>query len=180
MKRLTPIIVIAAVATALPVASAQARPAGGGAFGILRYDANENGQLTYQEYSEGLRAQFAEIDGNGDGVSTPDERKAAREARRSEGQTARFAALDTNGDGQVSGEEFAAMSERRGDGKRDGRGAGGRRGDRGGERGMRQENVSYDQFSERGLERFGEIDANGDQVIDQSELHAAMEKRRPT
>lgn len=172
MKRPTQIAVLALTCLMIPTASAQAGHGRGGSFGLLRHDANQDGQLTRQEFSEALQAQFAELDTNGDGTSTVEERKAARDARRAEGRGERFAALDTDGDGQVSESEFAARPDRqqRRSGFRGGRGSGPRGG-------MAAETLTFATFSERRLEAFEALDTDGDQVVNQAELHAAMGRR---
>lgn len=172
MKRPNQIAVLTLACLMIPAASAQAGHGRGGPFGLLRHDANQDGQLTRAELTNALEAQFAQMDTNGDGSSTAEERKAAREARRAEGRGDRFAALDADGNGQVSEEEFAARPERQG------RGPGLRGGRRAGQRGaMAQETITLAAFSERRLAAFDALDADGNQVVSQAELHAAAAKR---
>lgn len=160
-----------------PVAVAQQGAPHGAHFGMLRHDTNQDGQLTREELQAALASDFASRDTDGDGTITVAERQAAMEARRAEAMSQRFAALDTNSDGSLSADEFSArpnqgMAERM---ARQGNAQGSRfaRGP-----GMEMKDISFDDFSERRLAAFDKLDADGDQIVTQSELHAMAGKMR--
>ena len=78
----------------IPAAVAQQNASPRNAFGLLRHDANQDGRLTYEEYNTSLQQQFARIDGDGNGVSTPAEREAARELMQDAAALARLEGLE--------------------------------------------------------------------------------------
>ena len=156
----------------VPFANAQLSSAPRSDFGMLRHDANKDGQLTLNEFTTALQTQFAIQDADGNGVITGQERETAREARRKAMKTAHFSALDTNGDGAISQPEFEAQPQKAGPRRANMQHF---RGQRGPNRGVRPEqtDISYAEFSERALARFSIVDADSNNVITQEELHAA-------
>jgi Ca2+-binding EF-hand superfamily protein len=69
---------------------------------------------TRDEVIAKTKEMFAKLDLNHDGFITPDEIKAARDAKMAEMKKRRFDALDTNHDGIISRDEFlAAMPPQR-------------------------------------------------------------------
>lgn len=171
MKRALPIFSVLTALLVTPPALAQTDTHRQGPFGILRFDSNQDGQLTRQEFTQALNNQFAAMDANNDGQSTPEERAALREQRTEAGASERFARLDADGDGQVSEEEFAELRRERG--APDASSA--RR--RGPRMGARNETITFEDFSERQLARFANLDANDDDVVTQAELHSAPGRR---
>ena len=161
----------------VPAAVAQQGPPHGAHFGILKHDSNQDGQLTRDELQSALASDFASHDTDGDGTITVAERQAAMEASRSEAMKERFSALDTNSDGRLSAEEFSARPDQ-GDSHRMARqgkaqGPGFARGP-----GMEMKDISFEDFSQRRLAAFEKLDADGDQVVTQNELHAMAGKMR--
>lgn len=86
---------------------------GGGGFGLARADANEDGNITRDEFLARPIEHFDRLDANDDGVisaaerpqrPTPEQRAERREERRGERPNP-----DTNGDQLISRDEFAAM-----------------------------------------------------------------------
>ncbi len=172
MMNRIPLTILATACLLSPIATAQSPHTSSAAFGLLQHDANQDGQLTRQEFTDGLAAQFARIDLDGDGTSTPGERETARDARRTEQVAERFAHLDTNNDGSISNEEFAARKE-----GRDGAQNRPRRAKAGPARMARNQPITWADFSTERLNRFDALDGNGDEVLSQAELHAASANR---
>lgn len=69
-------------------------------------DANDDGNITRDEFLARPIAHFERLDANNDGVISADERPQRR--ARADGESRR-ARMDANGDGQISQSEFAAM-----------------------------------------------------------------------
>ncbi len=168
-------------AALIPAATAQQNASPRSAFNLLQHDANQDGRLTFEEYNTSLQQQFARIDGDGNGVSTPAERETARELMQTERVAERFAMLDTNADGRLSVEEFSARPDRNPSVRRI-------RGERAPARAMRRQgrdranadsaDISYADFSTRRIERFDTLDQNDDRILTQDELHAAANAPR--
>jgi hypothetical protein len=119
MKRL----ILLAIPFAALAGSATAQIPGpeGRGFGLLQFDANADGKLTKAEFEAGQRARFNQLDGDKDGVATPEEMaagfKAQAQAAMESAKKQRFAELDKDKNGQLSQSEFLAA-----DGQPDGRG----------------------------------------------------------
>ena len=145
-------------------------------------DTNGNNVIEKSEFMAGANQKFTEMDSNGDGVASQEERRMVREIRREERAQRKFGRLDMNSDGNISENEFNVMrAERKArreqhrdindDGvvdetDRDEFLAG--RADRRAERQERRQ-------ERRGTERFNP-DANGDELIDFGEHAAAAEQ----
>ena len=173
MKRL-PITIFATAILLAPLATAQTSHTRSASFGLLQHDANQDGQLTRQEFTDSLAAQFAQIDLNGDGTSTPAERETARDERRAKRVAERFAHLDTDNDGNISNTEFSARKN-----AREGAPNRPRRAQAGPSRMSANESITWADFSADRLGRFDALDGNGDETLSQAELHAASAKPKP-
>jgi len=112
-----------------------------------------------------LKQRFEEADQNHDGKVSQQELQTTISAK--------FATLDTNRDGQLSEDELAAMRAN-GPGKRHGKGKMLAKIDTNGDGA-----IGRDEAPPRMLERFDEIDADGDGKLTDSELAAAWKKRGP-
>ncbi len=155
-------------------------PGGPDGFGLLRFDANNDGKLTRVEFETGQKARFAKMDTDKDGVATRDEMRAAMKTMREEAKQARFKAVDTDGNGQLSQAELAAADAHEGPG-RPHMGPGGRRdggpdgppGHRGDRLGRDSDGkLTFEEFAARGREAFDRADANKDGVVTIAELRA--------
>lgn len=162
---------VLACLAASPLAIAQEGPEHRRQFGMLRYDANQDGQIARDEFQSALAAEFAARDGDGDGTITVEERRAGMQARMSEAMRQRFARLDENSDGNLTEEEFSARPNRQ-------QAAGGPARSFGRMRlpgrapGMQAADLSFDDFAAGRLAMFDQLDANDDQIVTQAELHA--------
>jgi hypothetical protein len=122
MKRLHSFAAIAATLIVVGAADAQRGPGpggppmprgmmaggfGGGGFGLLQFDANNDGKLTRAEFDAGQKARFNEADANKDGFIAPEEMRASMMKRRAD---MRFASMDTDHNGQISKAEFEAAT----------------------------------------------------------------------
>lgn len=61
-----------------------ARGAGEGGNWLARLDTNNDGMISRDEFTAPMLKRFDRADANGDGIVTPEERAAAREARRAQ------------------------------------------------------------------------------------------------
>jgi Ca2+-binding EF-hand superfamily protein len=79
----------------------------GGMHSLARADANNDGNITRDEFLARPNQMFDRMDDNDDGVIAADERpqRGDRAGRRGEGRPSR----DADGDGNISRAEFAAM-----------------------------------------------------------------------
>lgn len=145
------------------------------------------GPETRAEVEAKVKAHFAEVDANKDGVITREEADAFKTARRGEMRDKMFAMLDTDKNGQVSREEFDSHH-------REGMGRGhGMRGMHGG--GMKMHGdlfakadansdgkVTLSEATGKALEMFDRADTNKDGTVTPEERRAAwkswMEQRR--
>jgi Ca2+-binding EF-hand superfamily protein len=88
---------------------------------------DRNADVTRQQVIERTDQRFARLDANNDGRFTPEEMRAAGEARRAERQTRMFDRMDLDHNGSITREEMtqahSQMREHRGEG-----GMGGHRG----------------------------------------------------
>lgn len=72
-------------------------------------------RVSRADFVEQRVARVTALDTNRDGTVAPEERRAARDARRAERLADRFAKLDTNADGSLSRAEFEAGHAMRGE-----------------------------------------------------------------
>lgn len=100
------------------VAQTQATPGGRG---VMRYDANNDGTVTLEEWRAGQQARFKRLDANNDGKLTQEELFARTPAvgnsilptdRQAGRQSAYFQRLDADKDAVVTLVEFMAQGER--------------------------------------------------------------------
>ena len=75
---------------------------------MLRYDANNDGQITRSELEAGVRQDFRQADTNHDGLLDADEVRATNERRIRLDQSNATPLIDWNHDGNVDFAEFAA------------------------------------------------------------------------
>ena len=75
---------------------------------LLRYDSNNDGQVTRRELEAGLRQDFRQADTNHDGTLDADEVRAVNQRRVSQDQSMATPLIDWNLDGVVDFNEFAA------------------------------------------------------------------------
>lgn len=141
-----------------------------------------NADMTRQQVIERIDMRFQALDADRDGRFTPEESRAANEARRAQRTDRLFERLDTNRDGSITRAEMAeARPMRRG--RMGARMQGPRRGAGGGE-GMasrrfgEQGFITRDQMRERALARFDRIDADRNGTVTSAERQAAREARR--
>lgn len=78
---------------------------------LLEADANDDGQITKAEAEAFKSAKFDEIDKNGDGVLSDDERPGRKGGDKA-GRKGRMHKADADGDGQVTKAEFIAGTSR--------------------------------------------------------------------
>ncbi len=91
---------------------------------LRQVDSNGDEVVTSAEFINHAVAQFDTMDSDKDGILTPEERQAGRQAYQEELMRLHFEEADTNGDGVLSWEEFANMRNsfsHNPRGKRDGR-----------------------------------------------------------
>ena len=74
---------------------------------LLRYDANNDGEVTREEMEAGLKADFAAADTNGDGCLNPAEVRAENNRRLAQDGAAASPLRDWNLDGCVDMREFS-------------------------------------------------------------------------
>lgn len=138
-------------------------------------DANSDGIVTRAEATAAATARFAQLDVNGDGRLTSEDRAAGQERRRGEA----FGRIDSDGNGAISRTEWDAhgaqmathRSERRGHRAERG-GEGGQAGGGAGQ-GMRR----HDRAAGAVAAMAHMADTNGDQAIDRTEFLAAATTR---
>ncbi len=121
-KTLTTTCAALAVATLAIVGAADAHPRGGdrGAHhgaGFARLDADGDGAVSAEEFTDPAGARFAALDANGDGQVSPAEIAAHAETHRDRRREARaerlVERLDTDGNGSLSLEEMRRARDRR-------------------------------------------------------------------
>lgn len=76
---------------------------------LRQVDGNGDEVVTSAEFINHALAQFDTMDSDKDGILTPEERQAGKQAYREEFMRLHFDEADTNGDGALSWEEFANM-----------------------------------------------------------------------
>lgn len=145
--------------------------------------------VTQAEFVDARLARLIAADTNRDGVVTPEEMQAARQAQRTERLNQRFAKLDANGDGSISRAEFDAANAPRAERGPRAERAGQWAGQRGGHRGpMRAAHRGAEGARERGpiviadvraklTEQFAKLDTNHDGVLTAAERRAGWQAR---
>ena len=172
---------VAGVLAALTLAAA-----GGAAFAqqpaeaprarALRADTDGDRRLSQAEFVGARIERLAAADGNGDGMVTRDERRAAAEARRTRRAEARFGRLDADDDGVISKAEFEARRQHRAEiradrGPRRARGAAHRRAARA-ERMAERGPVVIAEARTRAEAAFTRLDADHDGFVTAAERRA--------
>jgi len=76
---------------------------------LRQVDSNGDEVVTSTEFINHAVAQFDTMDNDNNGILTPEERQAGKQAYREEFMKLHFDEADTNGDGVLSWEEFANM-----------------------------------------------------------------------
>jgi hypothetical protein len=76
-------------------------------FLLLRYDANNDRQITRDEVTAGVKKDYAAADTNHDGKLSPDEVQAENQRRWTQEGPQSSPLMDWNMDGNVSEDEFA-------------------------------------------------------------------------
>jgi Ca2+-binding EF-hand superfamily protein len=95
-----------ATAAVLMLSSCVALAQGRDSSALDHADANHDGKVTKQEYTDARAALFARMDRNGDGfIDDADSREGANE-RGQRAASALRGRIDSNGDGKVSKDEF--------------------------------------------------------------------------
>jgi len=171
-----------------------------GAEMFAKLDTNGDGVLNQADRPDRGAEMFEKADANGDGELTPEEMKAAHEARkerwearraehaeqREDRMAERFAAADTDKSGGLSQDELRAMHEARGE---RGEGMGHRRGDRPGGKGgammmLRMADTNGDktvtraEFDSAIAAHFAKMDADGNGSVSTAEMEAAHKAMR--
>lgn len=80
---------------------------------LEKADANNDGLIQLSEFTTMADLKFAEMDADGNGLITKEERKAQRVQKGEDRAKARFGKLDSDGDGSVSEAEFMAAKDAR-------------------------------------------------------------------
>lgn len=167
------------VAAAGGVALAQQTPDRPQARG-MRADADGDRKLSRTEFVEARVQRLAAADADRDGSVTPDEMRAAAQARRAGRAETRFDRLDADNDGAISRAEFDAHREARaGQGPRADRvhrrmGRHGARGEGMGTRGP----VVIAEARTRSEAAFARLDADSDGFVTAAERQTARADRR--
>lgn len=156
-------------------------------------DTNANSLIEKSEFMARANQKFTQMDRNGDGFASEDERREARAEKRAERTERAFGNLDANGDGTVSEDEYTRAREARtadrqarrlakrditGDGvvdEADKQAWEAKRAERRAERQQSGE-TRREGKRERRKGMRGKADANGDGVVDFAEHSAAAEK----
>lgn len=138
---------------------------------MAKLDLNGDTYIDKTEFLSAANQKFSEMDANGNGVVTKDERDAFRTLKREERAQRKFSNTDANADGFISQQEFDAARAERAE-KRDAKRA---------ERKERRESMGEARRGERGSKRHERTrfqpDANGDGVVDVAEHNAAAEHK---
>lgn len=144
-----------------------------------RGDADGDGRVSQAEFVDGRIARLTAQDTNRDGSVSPEERRAAMQARRAERADARFARLDADGNGSVTRAEFDAGHAARPDrGPRAGH-RGGPRGQRAGMRAPREHGpVVIAEARDKLAASFARMDADKDGFVTADERRASMRLHR--
>lgn len=146
-----------------------------GAHGPGRGDTDGDGRISRAEFLAVAFQRFDAADADRDGILTPGEAQAAREAVRVQLRGRVFEHLDADDDGTISRAEFDAGAERR-----DGRGQGRRgwaRGRRGWGRELEADGVTRAEVEARASARFERLDANRDGFLSAEDREARRAAR---
>jgi hypothetical protein len=81
----------------------------------MRADTDGDSRISQAEFVGARMQRLTALDANSDGSVTVEERRAARETRRTQRADARFERLDANDDGSISRAEFDARKDARAD-----------------------------------------------------------------
>lgn len=106
--KLTTIFLTLALGTALS-STALAGPHGY----IKKADADQNGEVSFSEFSDMRALHFQKMDINSDGTITKEERQAGRQTMRTAKADEHFQKMDANEDGVISRAEFDAGGQKR-------------------------------------------------------------------
>lgn len=94
------------VATAQGLGAGGMGPSAGGTLIMQRFDANNDGKITQQEFSAGHDDWFKTLDTDGDGVISRGEFTRAVPARNPNRAAQMFTGYDANGNGSIDAAEF--------------------------------------------------------------------------
>ncbi len=106
-KLFTHILTSTAIISTLSVSAFASNPM------LDKVDANKDGLIQLSEFTITAELKFAEMDADGNGLVTKEERKAHRAQKGEVRAKAKFAKLDSNSDGSVSEAEFMAAKDAR-------------------------------------------------------------------
>lgn len=148
----------------------------------LRADSDGDQRLSRAEFVEARVQRLAAADADHDGSVTPEERRAAHQARRAGRADARFERLDADNDGAISKSEFDARREHRAEARGD---RGPRRAHRGPHRGGPRAERMADrgpvviaEAQARAEAAFARLDADRDGFVTAAERQAVRADRR--
>ena len=148
----------------------------------VRADADGDQRLSRAEFVDARIQRLAAADADRDGSVSPDERRAAAEARRAGRADARFGRLDADDDGVISKAEFEARREHRAESRAE-------RGPRAGHRGAHRRAARAGRMADRGpvviaeaearaTAAFARLDADQDGFVTAAERQATRAGRR--
>ena len=146
----------------------------------MRADADGDQRISQAEFVGARVARLAAADANSDGSVTPDEMRAAAQARHAQRADARFERLDADNDGSISKAEFEARRETRGErGPRPDRAhRGPRRGAGRADRAQTRGPLVIAEARTRAEAAFTRLDADSDGFITAAERQAGHADRR--
>lgn len=170
----TTLFTACAAALLLTAGAASAQGPNSAAQRTSRVDADGDGRISQAEFLSRLD-RMTSADADRDGSITPDERRAAGQARMAQRRDAAFARLDANSDGSVSRAEFDARPERAGR-ARMGQARRAMHGAQGAPRAERTVDVA--QARVRMTEAFARLDKDGDGYLTAEERHTGRTEHR--
>lgn len=173
----TTLFTACAAALLLTAGAASAQGPDSAAQRTSRVDADGDGRISQAEFLSRLD-RMTSADADRDGSITPDERRAAGQARMAQRRDAAFARLDANSDGSVSRAEFDARPERAGRG-RTGQGRRAMHRGQGAQGAPRAERtVDVAQARVRMTEAFARLDKDGDGYLTAEERRTGRTEHR--